>query len=80
MSLTDITFTENGLIDVVQLNALYQIVGWDQGDRLTEEDSVNMLKVSHYYITAHTSDKRLVGFARIWGDPYTAQVLDINPS
>lgn len=36
-----------------------------------------MLRVSHYYITAHTSDDILVGFARVCGDPYVAQVLDV---
>ena len=27
--LNDITFTENGPIDVSQLNRLYQLIGWD---------------------------------------------------
>jgi hypothetical protein len=36
-----------------------------------------MLRVSHYYIAAHTADRTLVGFARVCGDPYVAQVLDV---
>jgi ribosomal protein S18 acetylase RimI-like enzyme len=30
-----------------------------------------------YYIAAHTAEGTLVGFARVCGDPYTAQVLDV---
>jgi ribosomal protein S18 acetylase RimI-like enzyme len=36
-----------------------------------------MLRVSHYYIAAHTPEGILVGFARVCGDPYVAQVLDV---
>jgi ribosomal protein S18 acetylase RimI-like enzyme len=36
-----------------------------------------MLRVSHYYIAAHTAEGTLVGFARVCGDPYVAQVLDV---
>ncbi len=36
-----------------------------------------MLRVSHYYIAAHTAEGILVGFARVCGDPYVAQVLDV---
>lgn len=36
-----------------------------------------MLRVSHYYIAAHTADGMLIGFARVCGDPYVAQVLDV---
>ncbi len=36
-----------------------------------------MLRVSHYHIAAHTSEGQLVGFARVCGDPYIAQVLDV---
>jgi hypothetical protein len=34
-----------------------------------------MRRVSHYYIAAHTAEGALVGFARVCGDPYVAQVL-----
>jgi ribosomal protein S18 acetylase RimI-like enzyme len=36
-----------------------------------------MLSVSNYYIAAHTAQGALVGFARVCGDPYVVQVLDV---
>lgn len=75
--MTDITFVENGPVDVAQLNALHRLIGWDSNGRRTEPETAEMLQVSHYYIAAHTSDGRLVGFARVCGDPYIAQVLDV---
>jgi len=76
-SLANIIFTENGRVDVAQLNALYRLIGWDSAKRRTEEETTEMLRVSHYYITAYTADDTLVGFARVCGDPYVAQVLDV---
>ncbi len=75
--LADITFTENGPIDVAQLNALYRLMGWEPDGQRTEAKTAEMLRVSRYYIAAHTSDGKLVGFARVCGDPYIAQVLDV---
>ena len=76
-SLADIAFTENGDLDVAQLNALYRCIGWDSHHRRTEAETTEMLCVSHYYIAAHTAERTLVGFARVCGDPYVAQVLDV---
>lgn len=76
-SLADITFTENGHMDVAQLNALYRLIGWDRHHRRTEAETAAMLRVSHYYIAAYTAEGTLVGFARVCGDPYVAQVLDV---
>jgi ribosomal protein S18 acetylase RimI-like enzyme len=76
-SFADITFMENGDIDVTQLNALYRLIGWDSRHRRTEAETTEMLRVSHYYIAAHTADGQLVGFARVCGDPYVVQVLDV---
>ena len=76
-SLSDIVFTENGYVDVGQLNALYRYIGWDSHNRRTEAETTEMLSVSHYYIAAHTTEGTLVGFARVCGDPYVAQVLDV---
>lgn len=76
-SLADITFTENGPVDGAQLNGLYRLIGWDRHDRRTEAETTEMLRVSHYYIAAHTAEGTLVGFARVCGDPYVAQVLDV---
>ena len=36
-----------------------------------------MLRVSSYYISAQTAQGSLVGFARVCGDPYVVQVLDV---
>jgi ribosomal protein S18 acetylase RimI-like enzyme len=76
-SLADVTFTENGQIDVAQLNVLYRLIGWDNHHQRTEAETTEMLRVSHYYIAAHTAEGTLVGFARVCGDPYVAQVLDV---
>jgi ribosomal protein S18 acetylase RimI-like enzyme len=73
----NVTFTENGPVDVAQLNALYRVIGWDSHNRRTEAETTEMLRVSHYYIAAHTVEGKLVGFARVCGDPYVAQVLDV---
>ena len=75
--LNDITFTENGPVDVAQLDALHRLIGWDKHGRRTEAETAEMLRVSHYYIAAHTAEGRLVGFARVCGDPYIVQVLDV---
>jgi ribosomal protein S18 acetylase RimI-like enzyme len=76
-SLQDICFTENGPVDVARLNALYRLIGWDRHHRRTEAETTEMLRVSHYYIAAHTAEGTLVGFARVCGDPYVVQVLDV---
>jgi ribosomal protein S18 acetylase RimI-like enzyme len=75
--LDDITFTENEPIDVSQLNSLYQLIGWDSSGRCTDIETEEMLRVSHYHIAAHTINGLLIGFARVCGDPYIVQVLDV---
>ena len=75
--LNDITFTENGPIDVSQLNRLYQLIGWDTDGKRTDIETAEMLRVSYYHIAAHTINGILVGFARVCGDPYIVQVLDV---
>ena len=45
-SLADITFTENGHVDVTQLHALYRCIGWDNHNRRTEAETIAMLRVS----------------------------------
>jgi hypothetical protein len=72
-----VNFVENGPVDVDQLNRMYSLIGWDRAHRWTAEDTVRMLEVSRYYVSAHCSDLGLVGFARVCGDPYVAQVLDV---
>jgi GNAT superfamily N-acetyltransferase len=76
-SLTEITFAENGPIDVVQLNSLYRLIGWDLHNRRSDAETVEMLGASRYYMAAHAPRVGLVGFARVCGDPYVVQVLDV---
>ena len=75
--LPDITFTENGDVDVSQLNDLYRLIGWDHANRRTAAETIEMLKASQYYVAAQTAEGILIGFARVCGDPYVAQVLDV---
>jgi ribosomal protein S18 acetylase RimI-like enzyme len=70
-------FSENAPIDPGQLNALFQAIGWDKSKRRTGAETIEMLRRSYYTIAAHTGDGRLVGFARVCGDPYVVQVLDV---
>jgi len=77
ISLTSVTFTENGPIDVAQLNALYRLVGLDLHNRRSDAETVEMLGASRYYMAAHAPRVGLVGFARVCGDPYVVQVLDV---
>lgn len=72
-----VTFTENGDVDVAQLNDLYRLIGWDRTHRRTAAETIEMLRVSRYYIAAHTGNGAVIGFARVCGDPYVAQVLDV---
>jgi ribosomal protein S18 acetylase RimI-like enzyme len=76
-SLADVTFTENGPVDAAQLNALYRLIGWDRQHRRTDAETADMLRVSRYSIAAYTPEGTLVGFARVCGDPYVVQVLDV---
>lgn len=76
-SLGELTFTENGAVDVGQLNELYRVIGWDSGGRRTVVDTHEMLAVSRYYVAAQAPRVGLVGFARVSGDPYVVQVLDV---
>ncbi|MCA9837215.1 MAG: GNAT family N-acetyltransferase [Trueperaceae bacterium] len=71
------SFSENGDVDVRQLNHLYQLIGWDKHKRRTENATRLMLELSHFYVAAHTETGLLVGFARVCGDPYIVQVLDV---
>ena len=41
------------------------------------DKTTQTIQVSHYYIAAYSTNNLLVGFARVCGDPYIAQVLDV---
>jgi ribosomal protein S18 acetylase RimI-like enzyme len=70
-------FLLNGSVDVGQLIALYRLVGWDTRTKRTIEKTQEMLAASRFYVAASTPDGVLAGFARVSGDPYVAQVLDV---
>ena len=76
-SLANITLHRKRLRDAAQLNALFRHIGWDSHNRRTESENTEMLRVSHYYIAACRAEGTLVGVARVCGDPYVAQVLDV---
>jgi len=76
-SIIPANLASDGHVDVAQLNVLYRLIGWDRHHRRTEAETTEMLRVSHYYIAAHTAEGTLVEFARVCGDPYVAQVLDV---
>ena len=73
----EILFHPNGLVDVEQLIALYRLVGWDTRMARTVAKTQEMLTVSRFYVAASTPNGVLAGFARVAGDPYVAQVLDV---
>jgi ribosomal protein S18 acetylase RimI-like enzyme len=75
--LSGVIFTEDAPVDVMQLNRLYRLIGWDRSNRRTVEATIEMLKVSRYHVAAVVPGVGLVGFARVCGDPYVAQVLDV---
>jgi ribosomal protein S18 acetylase RimI-like enzyme len=75
--LAGIDITENGDVDVAQLNSLYRLVGWDRAERRTRSETARMLELSQYRVAAHSTGGELVGFARVCGDPYVVQVLDV---
>jgi ribosomal protein S18 acetylase RimI-like enzyme len=76
-SLADISFVENGPVDIAQLDELHRLIGWDKKERRTASETQEMLQISRFYVTASAADGQLVGFARVCGDPYIAQVLDV---
>ena len=76
-NLADISFTENGSIDIEQFHTLHRLIGWDPRRQQTTANTTEMLRLNHFHIAAHTSAGQLVGFARVCGDPYMAQVLDV---
>jgi len=41
VDLADISFSENGDVDVAQLNALYRLIGWDRSNRRTAAETAD---------------------------------------
>lgn len=74
--LDGIEFIENGRVDLTQLNELFRVIGWDKTGRRTLEETSEMVARSYFTIAAWDADI-MVGFARVCGDPYCVQVLDV---
>jgi len=74
--LDGIEFVEDGQVDAKQLNDLYRQIGWDKTGRRTDAETVEMLTRSFFTIAAWEGEL-LVGFARVCGDLYCVQVLDV---
>lgn len=70
-------FTENdSAVTGEALNALYTAVGWNERGNRTPEKSALVLAQALYFVAAWEGD-RLVGFGRISGDVYAAQIMDV---
>ena len=59
-----------------EVNTLYALIGWNTLNQRTEARTASILRTSAAYATAR-SDSGLIGFGRILGDAYTAQILDV---
>lgn len=72
-----ISFTVNDPeLGPAELNDLYTQVGWNKAGLRTLDKTAAMLNASPLYVSARISGK-LLGFGRILGDAYVAQLLDI---
>jgi GNAT superfamily N-acetyltransferase len=59
-----------------EVNHLYDLVGWNASGLRTVTRTQKALDLSLCTVTAKSGNK-LVGFGRIIGDAYTAQILDL---
>lgn len=59
-----------------ELNALYELVGWNKDGRRTEESSHELLTSSPFYVQAR-KEEQLIGFGRLILDPYFAMIVDL---
>lgn len=60
----------------VEVNELYDLLGWNREGLRTSEKTKIALERSACIVSARCG-RRLVGFGRIIGDSYTAQILDL---
>jgi ribosomal protein S18 acetylase RimI-like enzyme len=71
-----VSIHENAAIDPKELNQFFTVIGWDEDERRTVKETRRILDLSLYYVHA-TFSERLVGFARVVGDPYVTYVMDV---
>lgn len=63
-------------LDPVALTELYGLVGWNANGHRTPERTARALRASVRYASA-VHKGQLVGFGRISGDEYAAQIVDV---
>lgn len=71
-----IKITHNQKPDILELIDLYSVVGWNQDLQRTAPKINAMLEKSLHFICAYYNHK-LIGFGRILGDPFVAQLVDV---
>lgn len=71
-----VEITYNQKPDIMELIDLYSIVGWNQDLQRTAPKINAMLEKSLHFICAYYNHK-LIGFGRILGDPFVAQLVDV---
>lgn len=75
--MNEIVFKQNDkTVSVSEINALYTLIGWNNSNQRTEDRTASILRTSAAYVTARSGGE-LIGFGRILGDAYTAQILDV---
>lgn len=72
----EIRFAENCPFTVADLHALWHLAGWSKPGERTEEKTARAIDRSDFHVCAFVGE-RMIGFARICGDPYIVQVLDV---
>jgi len=68
--------TNDPKLDPGAVNSLYTAAGWNDHGERTRDKTSRALALSLCHVTA-TYANTLVGFGRIIGDTYTAQILDL---
>ena len=63
-------------LDATAVTELYGLVGWNAQGQRTPERTSRAIQASVCYASA-VQDGRLVGFGRISGDDYAAQIVDV---
>ncbi|GAA4020661.1 hypothetical protein GCM10022631_38120 [Deinococcus rubellus] len=63
-------------VEAHEINTLYTLIGWNNSNQRTEDRTVSILETSAAYATARSGGE-LIGFGRMLGDAYTAQLLDV---
>lgn len=71
-----VEITHNEKPDILELINLYSVVGWNQDLQRTDPKINTMLEKFLHFMCAYYNHK-LIGFSRILGDPFVAQLVDV---